>query len=176
MHLALSAKGAKIGIDKTANPVVDWIKNPKMKKIKSITIANGILCMLPKEWDKPFKIVSAIFPSSYVILIPPAKPIIKDILAKSPTPLVKFCIASSSPRLDINIKMIPNTKKTAVISPKLQSNKQTPTIITIKSQRKANKANFWIKVNSSFSLFFFFSSFKLVSSSICVSPSSSFSP
>ena len=46
-QFTFSAKGAKIGIVRTANPELDWMKKPNIRKINIITIAKGILLRSP---------------------------------------------------------------------------------------------------------------------------------
>ena len=92
-----SAKGAKIGMDKTANPVEDCMKMPSKMKTMNINIPKIILGNPEIALLNELIIVSNIFPSSKVILIPLAMPLIIATPAKSPAPFIKASIAFCSP-------------------------------------------------------------------------------
>jgi hypothetical protein len=72
-----SAKGAKTGIDRTANPDEELIKNPRKTNIISIKIAKIIFGNPSTDLLKLFNIVSLISPVSKVIFIPLANPTIR---------------------------------------------------------------------------------------------------
>lgn len=84
-----------MGIDKVAKPEEEGIKNPRIKKTKIIAIAKTSFGTPSNNLDKPYKILSLIFPSSKVKYIPRHMPIIRHTPTISPAPLVKREIALS---------------------------------------------------------------------------------
>ena len=116
----VSANGAKIGIDNTANPDDDGTIKPKKKKITNKTMINkGPLICCTME-DEKCKIVSEINPLFNTKLIPRAKPIINDTPTRLDAPFTNASTVSFSPRPylpipAINIMIIVNIRNADAI-------------------------------------------------------------
>ncbi len=115
-----------MGIDRTASPDEEGIKNPSTINIKSISTINIFPFIPAIALEKKLSIVSEIIPFSNTRLILLATPITNATLIKSAAPVTNWFTNSFSPNFDRNPIIIPVTKNRAVISANHQSKEETP--------------------------------------------------
>ena len=82
----VSASGAMIGMDRTARPEEEEMKNPSTINTSIIRMMNRIGFMPLIAFEKNSRIVSEIIPSSRMTLIPRATPTTRATLIRSAAP------------------------------------------------------------------------------------------